>query len=60
MDTITKEKQENGNIDEIRFNNLVSKKDIANMSNERINFIFEGVYKHIHKDAVFPHLIINK
>jgi len=56
MDTITKTKQANSGFEEIRFNDLVSEKDIANMSNENIDSIFDVVYKHIMKDAVYPHL----
>jgi hypothetical protein len=56
MDTITDVKQENINIDEIRFSDLFSGKDIANMSNEGVDSLFDAVYKHIMKDAVYPHL----
>lgn len=49
-------KQENINIDDVRFNDLVSEKDIANMSNESVDSIFGSVYKYIMKDAVYPHL----
>ena len=56
MDTITEVKQENINIDEMRFNDLFSEKDIANMSNESVDRIFDSVNKYIMKDAVYPHL----
>jgi len=49
-------KQENSNESEKMFNDLFSEKDIANMSNESIDSIFNSVYKYIMKDAVYPHL----
>jgi hypothetical protein len=54
----TKVKQENFNIEEVVFNDLFSKKDIANMSNESVDSIFHSVYKYIMKEdsAVYPHL----
>ena len=58
MDAVTDVKQENINIDELRFNDLFSDKDIANMSNETLDSFFNSVYKYIMKDdsAVYPHL----
>jgi len=56
MDTITEVKQENANVDGIRFSDLISEKDIANMSNKSVDGIFDSVYKYIMKDAVYPHL----
>ena len=56
MDTITKVKKEDINVDEIRFGDLFGEKDIADMSNEGVDSIFDAVYKHIMKDAVYPHL----
>ena len=49
-------KQENINIDEIRFSDLLSEKDISSMSDESVDSIFDSVYQHIKKDAVYPHL----
>ena len=56
MDSITKVKQENDSFEAIRFNDLFSEIDIANMSNESVDGIFDAVYKFIMKDAVYPHL----
>jgi len=56
MDTIANVKQKDINIDERRFSDLFSEKDIANMSNERVDSTFDFVYKYIMKDAVYPHL----
>ena len=56
MDTITDVKKEDINIDEKRFSDLFSGKDIAKMSKESVDGIFDAFYKHIMKDAVYPHL----
>jgi hypothetical protein len=57
MDIITKVKKENSIISEKKVNEFFSKKDIADMSNESVDGIFDSVYKYIMKDAVYPHLV---
>ena len=54
----TNVKQENINIDEVRFNDLVSEKDIANMSYESVDSIFDSIRRYIQRvdTAVYPHL----
>ena len=54
----TKVKHENINIDEKRLDDLFSAKDIANMSKESLDSMFDSVYKYIKRidTAVYPHL----
>jgi len=52
----TNVKQENINMDEKRFNDLLSEKDIAKMSNETLNTIFKSICKYITKCEMYPHL----